>query len=119
MGTHDVVRDTFVTIAQDDGFHIGQKQLHALPSTIFNSFCQWVNIVLTKDGIYTSANITIVDLMHVDLFSWSWTIQRFVASNASQAKEGSYCNWQINLVFVIMPNVKIYPLIHIVNFNPP
>jgi hypothetical protein len=36
--THDVIRDTFATIAQDVGFHVGQEQLHALLSTTFNSF---------------------------------------------------------------------------------
>jgi hypothetical protein len=28
---------------------------------MFHSFCQQVNIVLTKDGIYTLVNVVIVD----------------------------------------------------------
>jgi len=28
MGTYDVVCDTFVTIVQDVGFHMGREQLH-------------------------------------------------------------------------------------------
>jgi hypothetical protein len=35
--THDVVRDTFVAIAWDVDFHVGQEQLYALPSNMFNS----------------------------------------------------------------------------------
>jgi hypothetical protein len=35
--THDVIRNTFATTARDAGFHMGQKQLHALPLTTFNS----------------------------------------------------------------------------------
>jgi hypothetical protein len=61
MGTHDVIRDIFTTIAQDVNFHVGQKQVHALPSTTFHSSCQQVNIVLTKYGIYTLANVIIAD----------------------------------------------------------
>jgi hypothetical protein len=38
IGTHDVVRDTFATIVWDVGCHMGQKQLHVLPSNTFNSF---------------------------------------------------------------------------------
>jgi hypothetical protein len=36
--THDAIHDTFATIVRDVGFHKGQKQLHALRSTTFNSF---------------------------------------------------------------------------------
>jgi hypothetical protein len=38
MGTHDVVHDTFVAIMRDVGFHVGEKQLHAFLSSMFNSF---------------------------------------------------------------------------------
>jgi hypothetical protein len=31
--THDVVRDTFVAIVRDVGFHVWCEQLHVLPST--------------------------------------------------------------------------------------
>jgi hypothetical protein len=37
MGTRDVIRNTFAAITQDVSFHVGQEQLHALPSTMFNS----------------------------------------------------------------------------------
>jgi hypothetical protein len=62
-GTHDAIRNTFVAITRDVGFHMGQKQLHVLPSTTFNTSCQQVNIMLTKDGIRTLANVIIVDSM--------------------------------------------------------
>jgi hypothetical protein len=36
--THDAIHDTFATITQDVGFHVGREQLYALPLTTFNSF---------------------------------------------------------------------------------
>jgi hypothetical protein len=38
MVTHDAVCDTFVAIAQDVSFHMGQEQLLMLPLPTFNSF---------------------------------------------------------------------------------
>jgi hypothetical protein len=37
IGTHDAVHDTFATIVQDVGFHMGREQLHVFPSNMFNS----------------------------------------------------------------------------------
>ncbi len=65
--THDVTRDTFVAIVQDAGFHVGWKQLHALPSTTFNSSRRRVDIVLTKNDIISLTNVVIVDPTRVDL----------------------------------------------------
>jgi hypothetical protein len=59
--THDVIHDTFAAIEQDADFRVGQEQLHALFSTMFNSSCRRVDIVLTKDGIRTLADVVIVD----------------------------------------------------------
>jgi len=56
--THDAVRDTFVAIAHDANFHVGQKQLSL---NTFNSSHQRVNIMFIKDGIRTLINIVIVD----------------------------------------------------------
>jgi len=67
MGTHDVIRDTFVTIVQNVNFHMGWEQLHALSLTMFKSCHWWVNIVFTKDKIRTSVDIVIIDPMWVDL----------------------------------------------------
>jgi hypothetical protein len=61
MGTHDVIHNIFATIMQDVGFRMGQKQLHAHPSTTFNSSHQRVNIVLIKDDIRTLTNTVIVN----------------------------------------------------------
>ncbi len=36
--THDAIRDTFVVIVRDDGFHMGCEQLQVLLSITFNSF---------------------------------------------------------------------------------
>jgi hypothetical protein len=73
--------------------YVGQKQLQAFPSTTFNSYHQQVDIVLTKDGISTLANIVIVDPTHANLLLQSYTTQGFATSiNAIQAKERSYHN---------------------------
>jgi hypothetical protein len=47
---------------------MGQKQLHALLSTTFNSSRQQIDIVFTKDGIRTLANIVITNPMQAYLF---------------------------------------------------
>jgi hypothetical protein len=61
IGTHDAICNTFVAIAQDVSFHVGQKQLHALPSTTLNSFCQQVDIGFTKNEIHTLIDVVIID----------------------------------------------------------
>ncbi len=86
MGTHDAIHDTFSTIMQDVNFHVGWKQLHALPSSTINSSCQWINIVLTKNGIHTLANIVIADPTWMDLLRQICAIQGSVGSDAIQAK---------------------------------
>jgi hypothetical protein len=65
--THDAIHDTFIAITQDVGFHVGQKQLCVFPSTMFHSFPQRINIVLTKNGICTLVDITIVDPTQANL----------------------------------------------------
>jgi len=90
MGTHDVVHDTFVAIMRDVGFHVGEKQLHAFLSSMFNSFHWWIDIVLTKNDIHTLADIVIAYLTWMDLLPWYCVIQRFIASDVVQAKERSY-----------------------------
>lgn len=69
--THDAVCDIFATIAQNVGIHMWQEQLHKLPLPTFNSFCQRINLVFTKNGIHTLVDVVIADSMHVDLFPWS------------------------------------------------
>jgi hypothetical protein len=59
---------------------------------MFNSSYQQIDIMLTKDGIHTLLDIVIVDPMQVDLFPQPYTIQRFVASDATQTKEKNYCD---------------------------
>ncbi len=71
---------------------MGQEQLHALPLITFKSFRQWIDIVLTKDGICTLTNIVIVNPTWAHLLPQSRAIQRFVTSDVAQAKERSYRN---------------------------
>jgi hypothetical protein len=84
-GTHDAIRDTFAAITQYAGFHVGQEQLHAFPSTTFSSSHRQVDIVFTKDGIRTLTDIVIADPMQVNLFSPSCTTQGFATTNIAQA----------------------------------
>jgi hypothetical protein len=74
MGTYDVIRNTFVAIARNVGFHVGWEQLHALPSPMFNSYHQWVDIVFLKDKIRTLTYIVIVDPTRMDLLPQSCAI---------------------------------------------
>jgi len=59
---------------------------------MFNSSCQWVNIVLTKNDIHTLIDIFIVDPMWADLLPKFCAIQEFVVFDATQAKEKNYRN---------------------------
>jgi hypothetical protein len=59
---HDAIRNTFVTIVRDVDFHVGWKQLHVFLSTMFHSSYWQINIVLIKNGIYTLADIVIIEL---------------------------------------------------------
>ncbi len=58
--THNVICDTFVAITRDASFHVGWEQLHVLPSTTFNSFRRWINIVFSKDGIHTLTELLLL-----------------------------------------------------------
>ncbi len=46
--------------------------------------------MFTKNGIYTLVDVVIVELKQVDLLPQSCTTQKFVAFDATQAKERSY-----------------------------
>jgi hypothetical protein len=89
-GTHDVVHNTFAIIEQDVGFHMGWKQLHALPSNASNSPHYQIDIMFIKDGIRTLVNIVFLDPTRVDLLPRSCASQGFDASNVVQAKKRSY-----------------------------
>jgi hypothetical protein len=87
IGTHDVICNTFATIARDVGFHVGRKQLHVLPSNTINSSHRQVNIMFTKDDIHTLVDVVVVDPTRVDLLPRSCATQRFVVFNVAQTKE--------------------------------
>jgi hypothetical protein len=50
----------------------------------FNSFRQWINIVLTKNDIRTLANVVICNVTWTDLFPQSCALQGFAAFDATQ-----------------------------------
>ncbi len=93
IGTHDTIHDTFATIGRNTSFNVAQEQLHVLPSTTFNFFPQWVDIVFSKDGICTLVEVVIVDPTRADLLPQSCATQGFTTSDVTQAKERSYHNW--------------------------
>jgi hypothetical protein len=51
MVSHDVVWDAFASIARVVGFHVLHEQTHILLLLIFLSSCQWVNIVVSMNGV--------------------------------------------------------------------
>jgi len=92
IGTHDAIRNIFAAIAWNVGFHVGRQQLHAFLSTTFNSSRRWIDIVLIKDGICTLTIVVITEPTWIYLLPQSCATQGFVASDAIQANEMSYCN---------------------------
>ncbi len=88
-----------------------RKQLYALPWTTFNSFCRQINIVFTKDDICTLVDIVIAYPTWMDLLPQSCTIQGFVASNATQAKERIYCNWHPTNQFLPLA-IEVFGYLH-------
>jgi hypothetical protein len=90
VGTHDAICNSFVAITLDVEFHVGRKQLHALPSTTFHPSCRQVDIVFTKDGICTPINVVIANPTQVNCLCQSYATRRFFASKVAQAKERSY-----------------------------
>jgi hypothetical protein len=72
--THDAIRNTFVAIAQYVGFHMEQEQVHVFPSTMSNSSCWQVDIVLTKNEIRTLLNVVITNPTWVGLLFRSCAI---------------------------------------------
>jgi len=88
-----------------------QKQLHVLFSTTFNSFHRWVDIMLTKDASCTLINVVITDPTRAYLFPWSYATQRFVASDITQTKERSYCNWHPTNQFLLLA-IEVFGCLH-------
>ncbi len=108
--THDVICDAFVTIVQNDCFHIRQEQLHVFLSPMLKSSHRQVDILFTKNGIRTLIYIVIINPMHVYLLPQSCTIQRFT-SNATQAKKKSYHNQQPTDQFFLLA-IEIFGCLH-------
>jgi len=82
-----------------------------LPSTILNSSYQRVNIVLTKDGIRTLADVVIGDSMCANLLPRSCTTQRFVAFNITHAKERNYYDQHPNDRFLSL-TIEVFGCLH-------
>ncbi len=107
---HDAICDTFAAITWDVDFHVRQE-LHALSLTTFNSSSQQVDIVLTKDGICTLIDIVIANPTRTNLFPWSCATQRFVAFDATQAKEKSYHNQHPTDQFLPL-SIEVFECLH-------
>jgi hypothetical protein len=62
--------------------------------------------MFTKDGIHILINVVICDSTCVDLFLWSCTTQKFIASNVTQIKEKNYYNQHpINQFFLSLTEI--------------
>ncbi len=90
---------------------MGQEQLHVLPFTMSNSSCRQVDVVFTKNGIHTVVDVVIANPTQVNLFFQSCTIQRFVAFNATQAKERGYHNWHPTNPFLPLA-IEVFGCLH-------
>jgi hypothetical protein len=67
--------------------------------------------VFIKAGIRTLANVVIIDPTRVDLLPRSCVIQRFVASDAVQAKEKSYHNQHSTDQFLLLV-IEVFGCLH-------
>jgi hypothetical protein len=90
---------------------MGWEQLHVFPLAKINSFCRWIDIVFTKDGIHTLIDVVIVDPTCANLLSWFWTIQRFVVSNEAQTKEKSYYEQHPTNQFLLLA-IEVFGCLH-------
>jgi len=67
--------------------------------------------VLTKDGICTLIDIVIANPTRTNLFPWSCATQRFVAFDATQAKEKSYHNQHPTDQFLPL-SIEVFECLH-------
>jgi hypothetical protein len=67
MTSHDVVRNVFVAITKNAGFHVSQEQTHVLLPPTLQFSCRWIEIVLLVDGVHTLVDVVIVDPIQIDL----------------------------------------------------
>jgi hypothetical protein len=84
---------------------------YALPLTTFNSSRRQVNIVLTKNGIWTLANIVIADPTQADLLPRSCTIQGLTTFDITQAKEKNYHNRHLIDQFLYLA-IEVFGCLH-------
>jgi hypothetical protein len=90
--THDIVCNTFVIIVWDVVFHVVHQQLHALPSTMCNPLVKKSNWHCVHQR--WNSHIVIANPMHANQLPQLCTIQRLVASKATQVKNiYIYYNW--------------------------
>jgi hypothetical protein len=75
------------------------------------SFCQWVDVLFTKNDICTLADIVIIDPMRTDLLPRSCATQGFVASDTTQVKERNYHNWHPTDQFFPLA-IKVFGCLH-------
>jgi hypothetical protein len=90
MPSHDVVWNAFVSIMKDARFHILHEYTHVFLPHIFQSTCQWVDIMVLVDGIWALVNIVIADFIQINLVSCPILFCGVVITIAIQAKDGFY-----------------------------
>jgi hypothetical protein len=105
--SHDAMWDAFASIMKDVCFHVACEQTHILlPPTIQSSY-QWVDIVLSVDGIHMLANVIIVASIRVDLVSHVVLFWEMPTMVAIRAKKGFYQD-QTCLSFLPLRYLGVY-----------
>ncbi len=111
IGTHDVVRNTFIAIVRDVGFHMGWKQLHALLSITFNSF-----LLTSWHYVYQKWHSHLGQCYHCqpnasEFISSICTTQGFDVFDATQAKERIYCDRHPTNQFILL-TIEVFGCLH-------
>jgi len=88
--THDVVQDSFISIAKDVGFHVLHEQTHVLSMSFLQSSRQQMDIILIIDGICTLANKIITNPICANLVLQATSSQGVASMITTQAKIVSY-----------------------------
>jgi hypothetical protein len=83
MTTHNVVYDTFASIAKGTTFHVLHEHIHGLSLPSLKFLSQWVDIMLTTYGAHTLIDFIIVNPIQTYLVLWfvvSWGVVAMIAT---------------------------------------
>jgi hypothetical protein len=88
------------------GFHVLWEQTHIFFPSSLQSFCWWVNIVLSIDGIHMLANVVIADPTQTYFVSQVAVSCGVTVLVMVQVKKGLHCDhYPTNMFFLLAINV--------------